>query len=127
MNGGKIAANYELRTAGKPAKILLSVDKSAIANNWDDVAFVTVTIVDENGTLVPNADDLITFKTTGAGVVAAVDSADNNSHESYQAVARRAFQGICFAMLKANTGKGKIMLTAASPNLKSNTISVNVK
>lgn len=125
FNGGKIVANYELRTAGKSARILLSVDKSAIANNWDDVAFVTVTVVDENGTIVPNADNLITFKTEGAGVLAAVDSADINSHESYQGTTRRVYNGMCFAMLKANADKGKINLTATAPNLKSNTISIN--
>jgi len=125
LNGGKIVANYELRTAGKPARILLSVDKSAIANNWDDVAFVTVTVVDENGTIVPNADNLITFKTEGAGVLAAVDSADINSHESYQGTTRHVYNGMCFAMLKANADKGKINLTATAPNLKSNTISIN--
>jgi beta-galactosidase len=126
LSGGKIVANYELRTAGKPARILLSVDKTAIANNWDDVAFVTVTVVDENGTLIPNADDLITFKVSGAGTVAAVDSADNNSHESYQAATRRAYNGICFAMLKANADKGKITLTVTAPSLKSSSIAVNV-
>ena len=105
---------------------MLSVDQGAIANTWDDVAFVTVTIVDENGTIIPNADNLVTFKTEGAGTVAAVDSADNNSHESYQAATRRAYNGICFAMLKANSGKGKITLTATAPNLKSSSITVNV-
>ncbi len=126
MNDGKVVANYELRTAGKPAKILLSVDKSAIANNWDEVAFVAVAVAVENGTLVPDASDLITFKTEGAGILAAVDSADNNSHESYQGTTRRAFQGLCFAMLKANIDKGKITLAAAAPNLQSSRITVKV-
>jgi beta-galactosidase len=126
MNGGKIVAGYDLRTAGKPARILLAADKNAIANNWDDVAFVTVSVVDENGTIVPDADDLITFKVSGAGTIAAVDSADNNSHESYQGTTRRAYNGICLAMLKANSGKGKITLTATAPNLKSSSVVVNV-
>ena len=126
INSGKIVANYELRTAGKPAKILLSVDKYIIANNWDDVAFVTVTVVDENGVIVPDATDLITFQVSGAGILAAVDSADNNSHESYQGTTRRAFQGLCFAMLKANANKGKIKLTATAPNLKSSAIEIKV-
>ena len=126
INSGKIVANYELRTAGKPAKILLSVDKYIIANNWDDVSFVTVTVVDENGVIVPDATDLITFQVSGAGILAAVDSADNNSHESYQGTTRRAFQGLCFAMLKANVNKGKIKLTATAPNLKSSAIEIKV-
>lgn len=126
MNGGKIVANYELRTAGKPAKITLSVDKNLIVNDWNDVAFVQATVTDENGTMLPNADDLISFQISGAGVIAAVDSADFNSHEPYQATIRKAFQGMCFAMLKANANSGKIKLTATAPNLKSDTIEIKV-
>jgi beta-galactosidase len=126
LNGGKVVAEYALQTAGKPSKILLSVDKTAIANNWDDVAFVQVSVVDDDGTLVPDASDLITFKTVGAGFLAAVDSADINSHESYRGTTRRAFQGMCFAILKANAGSGKITLTATAPNLKGASVSVNV-
>src|SRR5215471_13947442 len=119
LNGGKAAATYELRTAGKPAKIILSSDKNAIANKWDDVVFVSVAVVDKNGTLVPDADDLINFTASGAGFVAAVDSADNNSHEPYQVTSRKAYQGICLALLKANRDNGKIRLTASSQGLKS--------
>ena len=126
MNGGKPVTEYELRTAGKPSKIMLSVDKNAIANNWDDVAAVTVSVTDENGVLIPDAADLITFKTDGAGFLAAVDSADINSTESYRGTTRRAFQGLCYAMLKANVNNGKIMLTATAPNLKGASVSINV-
>ena len=126
MNGGKAVATFELRTAGKPSKIMLSVDKKTLANDWDDVAFVTVSVTDENGVLVPDAADLITFDVTGAGVLAAVDSADINSIESYQGTTRRAFQGLSYAMLKASADKGIIKLTATAPNLKSAAVSINV-
>jgi beta-galactosidase len=125
-NGGKAVAVYELRTAGKPSKIMLSVDKPSIANNWDEVAFVTVSVTDDSGTLIPDAADLITFKTEGAGTLAAVDSADNSSIESYRGTTRRAFQGLCYAILKANANRGKMTLTATAPGLKSSTIKVNV-
>jgi beta-galactosidase len=124
-NNGRIVASYELRTAGKPAQILLAADRSAIAPVWDDVAYVTVTVVDENGVLVPNAGDLISFKISGAGVIAAVDSANNNSHESFQATERKAYQGRCFAMVKATANKGRITLAASAPGLKSSSITIN--
>src|SRR5205823_1279447 len=126
MNGGKIAATYELRTAGKPAKIVLAANKKTIAGSWDEVVFVNVSVVDENGTLVPDAENLISFETEGAGFVAAVDSANSNSHESYRATERQAFQGMCLALLKANTSKGRIKLTATSANLKSAMVEINV-
>ncbi|HYW72699.1 MAG TPA: glycoside hydrolase family 2 TIM barrel-domain containing protein [Pyrinomonadaceae bacterium] len=125
-NGGKVAATFELQTAGQPAQLALMVDKNTIANNWDDVAFVNVSVVDQNGIVVPDAINLITFKTEGAGFVAAVDSSDSNSHEPYQANQRQAHQGICLALVKANADRGKITLTASSPNLKSASVEITV-
>ncbi|MBS1792750.1 MAG: DUF4982 domain-containing protein [Acidobacteria bacterium] len=125
-NAGREAANYELKTAGKPSKLLVTVDRNALAEDWDDVATVTVAVTDDNGTLVPNAADLVTFKTEGAGALAAVDSFDNNSHEPYQATARRAFGGMCFAYLKANAKKGRIKLTATAPGLKAGSATIEV-
>ena len=119
VNSGKIAATYELHTAGKPAKIIVAADKKTIADSWDDVVFVNVFVLDQKGTLVPGAANLITFKAEGAGFVAAVDSADSNSHEPYQASQRRAYQGECLALIKANAAKGRIKLRATSPNLTS--------
>lgn len=126
MNGGKIVANYELKTAGKPAKILLTIDKNSIQNNWDDVVFAEVKIVDENGVLVPNANDLISFQVSGSGTIAAVDSFDNNSIEPFQTTKRKAYNGFCFAMLKANADKGNIKLTATADGLKSASVSIKV-
>ena len=127
INGGKIEATYELRTASKPASIKLEVDKSTITNKWDDVVFVNVFVVDKNGTLVPDAADLIEFKAEGAGVVAAVDSADSYSHEPYQARERKAFQGMCLALVKAHAPRGTIKLTASSRDLKSTSIEIRVR
>jgi len=126
LNGGKVVATYELRTAGPPAKIILTTDRTRMANKWDQVAFVNVAVVDENGTLVPDAGNLINFMAEGTGFVAAVDSADNYSHEPYQANSRKAYQGMCLALLKARSDKGKIKLTASSQGLKSAVIELSV-
>jgi beta-galactosidase len=126
LNHGKVAATYELRTAGNPASLRLVLDKTSIANSWDDVAFIDVAVLDEHGTVVPDAENLISFKVEGAGFVAAVDSANSNSHEPFQAKQRQAFQGMCLAMIKANADKGKIELTATSPNLRSASVELTV-
>jgi beta-galactosidase len=124
-NKGRVAASYELRTAGKPATIALVADRNLIAPVWDDVAYVTATVVDENGVLVPNAVDLIIFKTSGDGVVAAVESGDNASHEPFQASGRRAYQGRCFAILKATRAPGRMTIEASASGLRSNSITIN--
>jgi beta-galactosidase len=122
--GGKVVATHELRTAGKPARVLLSVDKPRLAHHWDDVVHVEATVVDANGRIVPSASDLITFKATGPGRVVAVDSGDNASHEPFQASQRRAYQGRCFALLKADAPRGRVNVTASAPGLAPGTVSV---
>jgi beta-galactosidase len=124
-NDGKVAANCELRTAGPPAGIVLSSDHSKLADDWDDVASVEATIVDRDGNVVPRANQLIRFAISGSGVVAAVDSADNSSHEPFQAHERLAFQGRCFALVKASADAGRIVLTASAPDLKSATLTMS--
>lgn len=123
-NRGQIVATHELRTAGKPAKIILTADRRRVAPIWDDVSYITAKIVDENGVLVPTAKDLVVFKVTGPGVVAAVDSGNNSSHEPFQASRRRAYQGLCFAMLKARAPRGRITITASASGLASASVTI---
>ena len=123
-NKGQVVATHELRTAGKPAKIVLTADRSKLTPDWDDVSYVSATVVDEKGVRVPNAGDLITFKLSGPGVIAAVDSGDNASHEPFQASERHAFQGQCFAIVRVTVPLGKIVLTASAPGLTGSSITI---
>jgi beta-galactosidase len=122
-NKGAEAATSELRTAGKAAKVMLSVDRSRVRRTWDDVAFVTATVVDANGVPVPNADPLISFQASEGGVIAAVDSPDHSSHEPFQASERKAFQGWCIAIVKAKR-VGPITITASAPGLAGSSVTV---
>jgi beta-galactosidase len=124
-NGGEIVAEQELHTAGKPAKILLETDRTKLTPVWDDVAFITATIADQNGIRVPDASDSIFFKITGPGVIAAIDSGNNDSTEPFQASERRAYQGRCIAMIKANGASGSIRVTASTSGLKGATVTID--
>ncbi|MEO7413850.1 MAG: sugar-binding domain-containing protein [Opitutaceae bacterium] len=123
-NQGKVVATHELRTAGPAAKIVLTTDRPKLSATWDDVSYVTATVVDAHGVAVPDATQSITFKATGAGQVVAVDSGDNGSHEPFQASERRAFQGRCFAIVKANAPRGRIRVTATSAGLDGGSITI---
>jgi beta-galactosidase len=123
-NNGKIVATGELRTAGKPVKIVLSTETKKLSPGWDNVAFVRAKIVDASGIEIPGADDLISFKISGPGVIAAVDSADSSSHEPFQATERHAFQGECVAFVKATGSSGKIVLMATAPGLAADSIAI---
>jgi beta-galactosidase len=75
-------------------------------------------VEDARGVRVPSAENLITFELKGPGVIAAVDSADNAGHEPFQSHQRRAFQGECFAMIKATANAGAIRLKVTAAGLQ---------
>ncbi|HEX6045362.1 MAG TPA: glycoside hydrolase family 2 TIM barrel-domain containing protein [Pyrinomonadaceae bacterium] len=123
-SGGRVVTRNELRTAGAPARILLTADRTRVAPVWDDVVHITAKIVDKNGVLVPTANSLVSFAARGPGVVAAVDNGDNSSHESFQASQRRAYQGLSLAVIKAKASRGRITITASSPGLASGSVTI---
>lgn len=126
-NNGKVVATEEFKTAGKPAKVMLSVNKSQINNNWDDVAFVTANVYDVDGNLCPNADDLIKFDIEGPGFIVAVDNGNVASHEMYKATQRHAYRGSCLALVKANQPSGKITIKATANGVMGSSIILEVK
>jgi beta-galactosidase len=114
---GQVVATHELRTADKPAKIVLTADRKELANNFDEVAFIRASIVDENGITVPDASEPITFDISGPGQIVAVDSADPASHELFQANHRTPYRGMCVGIVRATEPVGEITLTASSQSL----------
>lgn len=124
-NGGKEAAQQELKTAGKASKIVLKADKASVQNSWDDVVYVSATITDDEGNTVSLADTKLSFAIEGAGVIAAVDNGDNSSSEPYQATSRWTYKGKCIAVIKAKANNGKITVTANGEGLKSGSVSID--
>ena len=123
---GEPVATNELRTAGPPAKIILSADLPRLTPGWDGVALVRAQIVDAQGIPVPRAQDLVSFAISGPGTIAAVDNADNASQESFQGHARHAYQGACVVFLKATATSGKITVRATAAGLASDSCSLKI-
>jgi len=117
-NGGQVAAVHELRTAGAPAKLVLTAKRTRIADNWDDVIMVDAQVADANGERAPSATMPVEFSISGPGVIAAVDNGDNASHEPFQAARRTTFDGRCQAFVKATASTGRIVLSASASGLE---------
>ena len=114
---GHAVLTREVRTAEAPAKIVLTADRSTISADGSDLSFVTVKVVDKNGTVVPSADNLIKFELIGPAFIAGVDNGNQISHESFKATQRKAFQGLALAIVQSKKRSGRIILRATSSNL----------
>jgi beta-galactosidase len=120
-NAGREVARDTLRTAGKPARIHITVDRRELGGGFDEVAHLEVLLLDENGTVVPAAENLIRFSVSGPGRIIALDSGSVVSTERFQASERRAFQGRALAILRAN-GEGPIRMSASVDGLAPATV-----
>jgi beta-galactosidase len=124
---GKPTAEKELKTVGTPAAIRLTPDRTPILAQPDDLCYVTVEVIDENGNVHPNADDNISFTASGTGEIAAVGSANPVSTEMYRGNQRRVFRGRCLVVLKSNGTAGKMHLSAQADGLDSAKLTVLVQ
>ena len=115
---GVETASREIHTAGEPAQIRLTPDRSTIKSNGTDLSFVTVEILDKDGNLCPNADNLVQFEISGNGFIAGVDNGSPISLERFKDSKRKAFYGKCLVVLQNNGKKGTIKLDAVSEGLK---------
>ncbi|MBQ7691831.1 MAG: DUF4982 domain-containing protein [Muribaculaceae bacterium] len=108
---GNRADEQVVRTAGRPHALRLEPEREVIAADGTDLAFVTVSLVDNNGTLCPDADDQLTFAVKGAGTFKAVCNGDATSTEAFTQPTMRLFHGQLVVLLQAAHRAGTLTLT----------------
>lgn len=121
---GKTVLTKEIKTAGAPAKIELIADRKKIKSDGTDLSFITVRVLDADGNLVPNADNLVKFNVKGQGFIAGVDNGYQASMESFKSPFRKAYNGMCLAIIQSKEKSGKITLQATSDGLKPASITI---
>jgi beta-galactosidase len=116
--GGKEWATDVVKTTGPATQLTLKTDRPAIRGDGEDLSFVTVTIADKDGLLVPRSKNQVVFGISGPGEIVATDNGDATSFESFQAPTRKAFNGLALVIVRAKAGQaGEIVLTASSGGL----------
>jgi beta-galactosidase len=115
---GRQVAECELRTVGEPVRIRLTPDGETLRADADDLAFVTVEVVDDDGLTHPNADHVITFAVQGEGEIAAVGNGDPVSPEPYVGDRRSAHRGRCLVVVRSREERGEIRLQAEAAGLE---------
>jgi beta-galactosidase len=124
---GKVVLIREIHTAGAPAKIELVADRSVINADGKDLSFITVKILDKDGNVVPDADNLVNFKINGNAFIASVDNGDEVSHDPFKADYRKAFHGLALAIVQAKETPGDINFTATADGLQSASLVLKAK
>jgi beta-galactosidase len=127
LKSGKVVATKILRTVGPAKKLRLTVDRSTIRADRSDLAFVTVEITDASGNALPDATNLVHFKVTGPGELAAVGSGAPDVMESFRQPQHTAWHGRCLAILRPQGKAGKLVLRAEADGLSAGEVTVRIR
>jgi beta-galactosidase len=116
---GKVVATQELKTAGKPARILFTADSpnTPLTPDWNDIRYVTATLVDDAGTRIPDSTTVIHFAATGPASIVAVDNGNFTDHDPFQATQRKVYYGNALALVRANGTSGRVTITASADGI----------
>lgn len=115
-----------IRTAGTPARIVLKADRNSISSKGEDLSFVTVSVVDKNGTPCPTATNNMKFNVSGAGKFRAACNGDATSLVAFNSTEMPLFSGELVVVVEG-LRHGTAMLSVSADGLPMATLPIEVE
>ena len=112
-------------TTGDEAKLDAEADRTEIAADGTELSYITVSVEDENGEIVPDAANNVKFTVEGEGTLVGVDNGEQADHQSYQDDNRDAFSGQLVAIVQSTKNAGEIKVTASADGLDPAVVTIN--
>ena len=127
IRNGKEVITKTLTTAGKPAKIRLVPEQSAVRANINDLAYVQIEVLDEAGRLVPDAEVNIQLSVEGLGKIIACGNASPYDLESFNNPNLKSFRGRALAILQPGNDKGIMTLTVKAKDMADEEVKIRIE
>jgi beta-galactosidase len=124
---GKAVAEKEVRTAGKPHRLVLEADRDVIQADGKDLSFVTVWVVDRNGNPCPNVNELVRFNVKGAGTYRAAANGDATCLDLFHLPQMHLFNGKLVAVVESLMTPGTITLEATAKGLRKGSVTIRTE
>ncbi|MBD0295529.1 MAG: DUF4982 domain-containing protein [Flavisolibacter sp.] len=115
---GQLWATDTVKTAGDATQLQLIADRSTIKADGQDLSFITLRMLDNNGLFVPRANNPVLFDISGPGEIIATDNGDPADLVAFPSKERKAYNGLALVIIRAKAGvPGQIKVTVKSPGL----------
>jgi len=116
-----------LRTTGKLAKIRLTPDRVQIENSRNDLSYIQIELVDENGQVITDADCRISLSVSGQGEIAAAGNASPIDMESFRSLTPKTLRGKALAIVRPTGQPGTIVLKTVAEGLLETSMEIMVR
>ena len=103
-----------LRTAGEPARLRLTPDRSVMTADGQDLAFITVEVIDKDGNVCPDAAIPCEAIVKGQGTLLSFASADLKDREPYTSPRVTTWKGRALLVVRSTAKKGKVQVSIKS-------------
>lgn len=124
---GNKTGEASVRTAGKPYALKLTSNRQSLKDNGEDLAYVTVQVVDKAGNIVPNDAREVKFQVTGDGKFRAAANGDPTSLRQFHKPVMDLFSGACTAIVQSGDKPGEVTLKVTAKGLRPATLTIPVK
>ena len=124
-NGKEEGASFILKTTGKPTAIRLVADRTNLASDGNDLAYVTAELIDEDGQVVYDSQRTVNFSVEGEGKILACGNACPNDMESFRNNSPKLYNGCAQAIVQTTKNAGKLTVKVTSDNMQTQTITLN--
>ncbi len=124
---GSVTEEKVVKTAGKPHHIVLTTDRSELASDGEDLAYVTVQVADKDGNIVPSDSRMVQFEVSGEGDFMATANGDATCLLPFQEPQMNLFSGACTCILRSGKSEGIITLKAEARGVKPAILTIDVR
>ncbi len=114
---GEVESTYTIETSGRPYAIRARVEEKAL-DDKQTIAHVLIEVVDENGVLVKQADNMITCMVQGPARLLGLENSDNTDMTNHRDNRQRVYQGRLLAYVQSTGEEGTVRIYCSSPLLQ---------
>lgn len=123
---GNPVLEKSLRTADKPHQIKLTSSRTSLLPNGEDLAYITVSIVDKEGNLCPTDQREVHFKVRGTGKFRATANGDPTCLYVFHEPKMPAFNGMLTAIVQSANEEGELIIEASAKGVRKGTLTIPV-
>lgn len=106
INDNTVAESVTIATAGEPAAIRMTADRTSITADGQDLAFITIEIIDNKGRVCPTASAQLKVSISGPASVAAFGNADIKDTDRYTDSIHKTWNGRALLAVRSKQKAG---------------------